>query len=204
MRLLDLFCGAGGAAYGYHLAGFGEIVGVDTKPQPRYPFEFVQADALEFVAEHGREFDVIHASPPCQAYSRMKAFATGQHPELIEPIRLALLAVGKSYVIENVPGSPLQNPLLLCGTMFGLNVIRHRLFETRPVIWFPPAACAHERKTARQGYCSPEKYICVTGNFPNLEFASQSMGIDWMNRAELAQSIPPAYTEWIGKKLLDA
>lgn len=136
MRLLDLFCGAGGCSVGYHRAGFTEIVGVDIKPMPRYPFEFVQGDALEYLAERGGEFDAIHASPPCQAFSTLRFMPNAkEHPDLVEPARKLLIASGKPYVIENVMGAPLINPLMLCGTMFGLGtgdaeLRRHRIFET--------------------------------------------------------------------------
>ena len=119
MRLLDLFCCAGGAGAGYAAAGF-EVVGVDIDPQPRYPFEFVQGDALEYVAEHGHKFDVIHASPPCQAFSRTKTLHTNEHPDLIEPTRAALRATGKPYVIENVVGAPLLDPIKLDGRHFAM------------------------------------------------------------------------------------
>lgn len=203
--LLDTFCKAGGAGYGYHLAGF-EVVGVDIEPQPRYPFEFHQADALEFIAAHGHEFDVIHASPPCQAYSVTAALSTGNHPDLIEPTRTALLATGKPYVIENVPGSPLVNPVMLCGTMFpGLRVIRHRLFETSPVIWWPPMSCNHNtggipkagHGASIYGFCS------VAGNGGKKNLWTNAMQIEWMTLSELSQAIPPAYTKWLGERLLE-
>ena len=152
MRLLDLFSGAGGAAMGYHQAGFADIVGVDMAPQPRYPFAFVQADALTYVAEHGHEFAVIHASPPCQAYSALKHLAKAGHPELVEATREALQATGKPYVIENVVGAPLKWPLLLCGTMFdlqtpcGAQLRRHRLFESN-LLLLSPGACRHGRRS---------------------------------------------------------
>lgn len=142
MRLLDLFCGAGGAAVGYHRAGFTEIVGVDIKPQPRYPFTFVQADALEYVEQHGHEFDAIHASPPCQLYTAMRFMWNwngDKHPDLVGPTREALIGVGCPWVIENVPPSPLRRCLILCGSQFGLGVEvngewyelrRHRVFES--------------------------------------------------------------------------
>lgn len=142
-RLLDLFCGAGGAAMGYHRAGF-EVVGVDIKPQPRYPFEFIQYDALGFVASHGKEFDAIHASPPCHEYSTATRHRKNRgitYPDLLPGTQKALRGIGKPYVIENVPGAKalLSDPMLLCGGMFDLGVMRHRYFEStlrsfRPLI----------------------------------------------------------------------
>src|SRR3990172_8007103 len=155
MKLLDLLCGAGGAAMGYHRAGFDEIVGVDFKPQKHYPFTFVQADALEYVAAHGREFDAIHASPPCQRYSNMtKRWGIGiNHPNLIGPVRERLQEIGIPYVIENVKGAPLENPVMLCGSMFGrgaseYGLRRHRYFEASFTLW-APASCAHIRQALR-------------------------------------------------------
>lgn len=129
--LLDAFCCAGGAGYGYHLAGF-DVVGVDIEPQPNYPFEFVQADAIEYIRAHGGGFALIHASPPCQAWSPLNAYNKKDYPELIAPAREAIQSTGKPYVIENVPTaeSQLVNPTMLCGTMFDLKIYRHRLFET--------------------------------------------------------------------------
>jgi DNA (cytosine-5)-methyltransferase 1 len=205
MRLLDLFCGAGGAGMGYHRAGF-EVVGVDIKPQPHYPFEFHQGDALEYLAEHGREFDVIHASPPCQAYSRIAALATAEdYPKLVEPVRTALIKSGLPYVIENVPGAPLLNPMLLCGTMFNLPLYRHRLFETNfplPFIWEAP----HGKKQDRiHGKDRRRDIVLVVGKGQYKGYrkrASEAMGIDWMLEQELAEAIPPAYTEYIDKQLM--
>ena len=133
-RLLDLFCGAGGAAMGYSRAGF-EVVGVDINPQKNYPFEFRQADAMEFLDDlDGLEgYAAVHASPPCQAYSagsRMRTGSAKVHPKLIEPIRDSLELLDISYVIENVVGAPLRRDFVLCGSMFDLPVRRHRIFET--------------------------------------------------------------------------
>lgn len=211
--LLDCFCKAGGAGMGYHLTGF-EVIGVDIEPQPRYPFRFIQADALEFIRLCGHWFDAIHCSPPCQAYAITKNLKTSRkdHPDLVEPTRRALLAAGKPFVIENVVGAPLINPITLCGTMFGLGVIRHRLFECSPAIWWPPTACQHQGKVApmwwaqlRKARASGKvyKYLTVAGNSFLVPAARAAMGIDWMTRAELSQAIPPAYTRWIGERLLE-
>jgi DNA (cytosine-5)-methyltransferase 1 len=150
-RLLDLFCCAGGASMGYHLAGF-EVAGVDIKPQKRYPFTFIQGDALAYVAAHGHEYDAIHASPPCQAYSVLKHLSNGTHPDLVDATRDALQDTGKPYVIENVVGAPLRWPLLLCGSMFGLQtpcgaqLRRHRLFESN-ILLMSPSHCQHGNQT---------------------------------------------------------
>ena len=200
MRLLDLFCCAGGAAMGYHQAGF-EVVGVDINPQPRYPFEFHQGDALEFVREHGHKFDAIHASPPCQRYS--EAVPVGHragHPDLIAAVRFLLVPNNKPYVIENVEGakSHLLNPIMLCGSFFDLPTIRHRYFEVWPGIQFTQPKCNHAADpvlmtpagshSRRKGYRDPNTFTGV--------------GIDWMTRKEVSQAIPPAYTRFIGEQLL--
>jgi DNA (cytosine-5)-methyltransferase 1 len=205
MRLLDLFSGAGGAGMGYHRAGF-EVVGVDIAPQPRYPFEFHQADALAYCAAHGQEFDVIHTSPPCQAYSITKSIHGNDHPALIEATRDALIATGKPYVIENVVGAPLRSPLMLCGSMFpSLYVYRHRLFECNPPLFMAPATCQHSFKmpASKGAYheLNGTNFItCVGHNFKASD-GRIAMGIDWMTRAELSQAIPPAYCEYIGRQL---
>jgi DNA (cytosine-5)-methyltransferase 1 len=195
---------------GYHLAGF-EVVGVDNRPMPRYPFDFVEGDALEYIAAHGHEFDAIHASPPCQRYSvSTVAFrrAGKQYADLIGPTRTALTATGRPWVMENVPRAPLRPDYILCGCMFpgelpGLR--RERWFE---VSWGPVAQlrppCHH-----------PEPIVTVMGHgpgpnqrgmraLPGPEFHAlkrHAMGIDWMNREELGEAIPPAYGRWIGEQL---
>ena len=202
-RLLDLFCCAGGAGMGYHRAGF-EVVGVDIKPQSRYPFEFHQGDALEYVAAHGHEFDAIHASPPCQAYSKTQRIMGNEHPELIEATRAKLQASGRPYVIENVPGAPLLNPITIVGSMFGLRTMRPRLFECSFPVPFqlaPPAAARHAKMGRR---VQEGEYIHVAGHISDVEHARLVMGCEWMNRDELAQAIPPAYTEYIGEYLMAA
>lgn len=204
-RLLDLFCCAGGAAMGYHRAGF-EVVGVDIKPQPRYPFTFVQGDALEYAAKHGHEFDAIHASPPCQRYTMAQNAAKNRdaHPDLVVPVRELLKATGKHYIIENVVGAPMVDAFYLCGISFGLKVKRHRLFETTFFVMTPPCQCAkadyyvifgHEVRNRRHGVKAGRKNKIAEGR--------AAMGIDWMTRAELSEAIPPAYTEYIGRHLME-
>ncbi len=205
MKLLDLFCGAGGAAMGYSRAGFDEIVGVDIKAQPRYPFTFVQGDALEYLAAHGTEFDAIHASPPCQRYSRASVCRPGlskDYPDLVGPTRKALEATGRPFVIENVPGAPLRRPIALCGTMFGLRLYRHRLFESNVILSKLPHG-RHLLKGSRAGHWKDGEVISVAGNCAPIALAREAMGIDWMRREELAESIPPAFTEFIGRQLLE-
>lgn len=213
-RLLDTFCKAGGCTKGYQRAGF-YVVGVDIEPQPRYcGDEFVQGDALEFIAQHGHAFDVIHASPPCQRFStatrcnknQARCKKAADHPDLIDPTRELLLTIAKPWVIENVPGAPIQG-LLLCGTMFGLKVIRHRFFECSIHLWSPGQRCWHPSrgKVGRAGVGGKKigDWISVAGS-TDLKVASSAMGIDWMkNRKEIAQAIPPAYTEFIGRQLID-
>lgn len=202
VRLLDLFCCAGGAGMGYHRAGF-EVVGVDIASQPRYPFEFHQADALEFVAEHGHEFDVIHASPPCQGYSSMRhlPWLKGRkYPRLIGAVREILLGLGKPYVIENVVGAPLAGGAL-CGLSLGLPLRRHRVFECNPLILFPscPGHPASEPGSGRMGVVG--NGAGVMGVLPGYS-AQEATGIDWMTGRQLRQAIPPVYTEWIGREML--
>lgn len=207
MRLLDLFCGAGGASVGYARAGF-EVVGVDIAPQPNYPFEFYRADALEFPLGG---FDVIHASPPCQAYSVATKAWNGRddHPELIAPVRRRLVESGAAYVIENVQGAPLEDALLLCGSSFGLDVRRHRLFESNVPLVGP--TCNHRLHTPRfpalrSGRTTLASVVGVFGtgggDAKDIVAWKRAMRIDWMvTKHELAESIPPAYTEFLGRQL---
>jgi C-5 cytosine-specific DNA methylase len=207
-RLLDLFCGAGGAAVGYHRAGF-DVVGVDIKPQPNYPFHFVQGDALRITTDAELRIgwvDAIHASPPCQRWST-KTKDREEHPDLITPLRSLLVETGLPYVVENVPGAPLHRDLVLCGSSFGLGVRRHRVFETNAALLGP--ACAHASQPPRyrlydhgHWYESPVVHVFGTGGGKGREHWGDAMGIDWMTDAELAEAIPPAYTELIGAQLL--
>ena len=212
-RLLDLFSGAGGAARGYQLAGF-HVTGVDIAPQPRYAGDvFVQGDALEYVAAHGHEYDAIHASPPCQKFTALgnlhhKNGYRGRHVDLVAQTRQALRVVGVPYVIENVPGAPLENSIMLCGTMFGLRVYRHRCFETSWLM-LAPVHVPHDDQTPNAGRGqSPKGFVTVSGSggVQGVSFAylCSAMGIDWMQKLELSQAIPPAYAEYIGAYLLQA
>jgi DNA (cytosine-5)-methyltransferase 1 len=239
-RLVDLFCGAGGCARGYQQAGF-EVVGVDVKPQPNYPFVFGCADALSILEDlvrgvpivfgtHGAidlsMVDAIHASPPCQAHSsiakqqRTRRPGTYEHPDLVEDTRRLLRATGLPYVIENVLSAPLENAVMLCGSSFGLDVRRHRLFESNvPILALP---CAHHWQTPRFRSLDQRRHntrttvpvhggsqlASVVGVHGHLNYAGEqelrqkAMGIDWMTPYELTQAIPPAFTEHIGGYLL--
>ena len=202
-RILDLFCCQGGAGYGYHLAGF-DVVGVDLDPQPRYPFAFIQHDALTLDMRFLRSFDAIHASPPCQAHSLAQRIQNRTHPDLIDATRALLKATGLPWIIENVEGAPLVNPVKLCGAMFpGLRVYRHRLFESNVTLSCPPhpAHLAPLRKMGRPPAAGD--FMHVVGNFSGVETAKTAMGgVDWMNRDGLRESIPPAFTEYLGRQLL--
>lgn len=205
-KLLDLFCKAGGAGFGYNLAGFC-VVGVDIEFQKNYPFEFHQSDALEYLKEHWTEFDIIHASPPCQRFSSMTngrwKDRLDEHPDLIEPIRNLLIKTGKPYIIENVVGAPLINPTMLCGSMFNLKVRKHRLFETSFRV--EQLECSHKLQGKVVGVYG---HAGGKSNRDGIQFSStqswrDAMGIQWMSGNELSQAIPPAYTEYIGKEFLN-
>lgn len=202
MRLLDLFCGAGGAAMGYYRAGFDEIVGVDIRPQKHYLFTFVLGDALEYVAAHGQEFDAIHASPPCQFASTLtEKKYRGRHPNLIPATRLLLRASGKPYVIENVGNARrhLINPVMLCGSMFGLDVWRHRFFEVHPSLLMSPSSCNHSNVPVLVSGSPRRNGSRVE---PSTARRRSAMQTPWMSRVEMDQAIPPSYAEWIGTRLL--
>lgn len=216
-RLLDLFCGAGGCSKGFDTAGF-ECVGVDVEPMARYPYEFWQADALEVLCDlaetgeiMGHTFHAVHASPPCPAYANIsKQQGTAhRHPRLIEPVRELLKEIGLPYVIENVPGAPLENPIQLCGSSFGLRVRRHRLFECSFPVMAPPCAHGWQRSNnnrIRSGYVPPVDSVVPVygGGQAGFDVATcrEAMGIDWMMTDELNNAIPPAYTEHVGRYLL--
>ncbi len=212
-RLLDLFCGAGGASVGYVRAGF-DVVGVDNTPHPTYPYELIVADAMERLRDASflEQFDAIHASPPCQAFTayRRRSGGVGEgYPDLIKRVRTVLWAnamlTGTPYVIENVRGAPLVNPIQLCGSSFGLDVRRHRLFESNIELIAPP--CDHSWQKPRFPPATNRTNLRSTvevgvWRIP-LDVQQAAMGIDWMGLKDLTEAIPPAYTEHIGKQLLN-
>lgn len=206
MKLLDLFCGAGGASKGYALAGF-EVTGIDLKHGKRYPFTYQRRDFNTVTVEELQEYDVIHASPPCQTFSITQHLRNAQGKstdklDLLEPVRNLLIASGKPYVIENVKGAPLINPVQLCGSAFGLKVRRHRLFESNMPL--TGTACNHKEQGRPVGiYGSMRDEIPQGGRTAKtMEEAHGAMGIDWMIWGELVEAIPPAYTEYLGKQLI--
>ncbi|MFF6932078.1 DNA cytosine methyltransferase [Streptomyces sp. NPDC008312] len=205
LRVLDLFCCQGGAAMGYHLAGL-DVTGIDSSPQPRYPFRFIQADAIDYVREHGAEFDFIHASPPCQRYSRAQKIQHRDHPDLIAPTRAALEATGRPWVIENVEEATreLRDPVTLCAAAFGMRTYRHRLFETGGGFTFtPPRHPAHWAPLTKMGRPRAAGHFAhYVGNFSGVAEARTDMDVGWMNRDGIRECIPPAYTQHIATALL--
>ncbi|MFJ9324473.1 class I SAM-dependent methyltransferase [Streptomyces globisporus] len=205
LRVLDLFCCQGGAAMGYHRAGF-DVTGIDLAPQPRYPFRFIQADAIDYVREHGAEFDFIQASPPCQRYSRTQKIQHRDHPDLIAPTRTALEATGRPWVIENVEEAhrELRDPVTLCAAAFGMRTYRHRLFETGGTFTFtPPRHPAHWAPLTKMGRPRAAGHFAhYVGNFSGVAEARTDMGVPWMNRDGIRECIPPAYTHHIATALL--
>jgi len=224
LRLLDCFCGAGGAAAGYSRAGF-EVTGIDIKPQPRFPFRFIQGDALALSIEFFQEFDLIHASPPCQAHTALrKMWNAKPHGDLIPQTRALLKKSGRPWVMENVPGAPLEGAFMLCGSMFGLVTVnggaelrRHRYFEANWFVGLTPQ-CNHGLTTlgVYGGHVRDRcRTITVTGHTPQqnvqrnrvretftADDARVAMGIDWMTMEGLSQAIPPAYSEFIARAWL--
>lgn len=211
-KILDLFCGAGGAGVGYHRAGF-DVVGVDIEPRDNYPLDFVCADAIAYVLTVNLgTFDAIHASPPCQLHSTLRTGVTGDYEDLVADTRWALERAGKPYVIENVPGAPLHNTVTLCGTAHGCvddtaELHRHRLFETNWTVWPGPPPCDHRRDRQCLGVygdLAANDRPSTRGVKAGRGRAFRLMGVDWpMTDRELAEAIPPAYTEWIGARLIE-
>lgn len=212
LKAIDLFCGAGGAGKGLQLAGF-DVTGVDIDPQPNYPFAFIQADAFSVDLS---KYDFVWASPPCQHYCigtrTNKHGDPGKYPDLIDKTREFLTKSGKPYIIENVEGAAkwMRSPIRLCGEMFGLRVIRHRLFESNMVLRSP------EHKKHRRPVKGTKKdgqpiqrswYQCVAGHGGNsMSFKAEdwreAMGIDWMSKEELVEAIPPAYSKYLGEQVI--
>lgn len=199
-KALDLFCCAGGASMGLHRAGY-EVTGVDIEPQPKYPFQFIQGDALQFDLAG---FDFVWASPPCQRHSRMSSCREGlreKYPDLIAATREKLTKWGGDWIIENVIGAPLQNAVMLCGAMFGLETYRHRIFESSRVL-FVPDHPKHTTPTSKAGHWKPGTFISVAGNCAPMQMARDAMGIDWMPRKNLVEAIPPVFSEHLAKQFL--
>jgi DNA (cytosine-5)-methyltransferase 1 len=202
MRILDLFCGAGGAAMGLHRQWRdAEIVGVDIKLQKRYPFRFIQEDAMTY---NLAGFDFIWASPPCQCFTALKSvFDSSKYEDLVDPIRQRLLRSGSPFVIENVVGAPLRKDLMLCANAFGLRSYRHRIFEAS----FPLVQIEHpkhivrvnQRKKNRRGHWDAGGFVTVVGDIGSY-VGPEAMGIDWMTGHELSQAIPPAYSQYIAQQ----
>jgi len=220
VKVLDLFCKAGGASTGYYRAGFTDVTGVDIKFQKRYPYKFIHADALEVMKDLDflRQFDLIVASPPCQTHSRTKHLRDAQGGtttklDLIPETREALIASGVPYIIENVPGAPLIDPVLCCGSSFDLKVRRHRFFESN--LTLTSSLCNHKSQGKPVGiYGSMNdqaqgmdratgKYVLGGRTASTIEEGREAMGIDWMIWAELVEAIPPAYTEFLGKQAIE-
>lgn len=202
MTVLDAFCCQGGASMGYYLAGF-DVVGVDLHPQPRYPFRFIQADAVEFIARHGADFDLVVGSPPCQRYTLAQRIQGREHPDLIGPTREAMESTGRPWVIENVEdaGPHMRDPVTLCGAMFGLHTYRHRLFEAS----FPVAVPLHPRHihpTVKMGRPLQEgDWYHAVGNFSNVPYVRADMGVPWMTRDGIRECIPPSFARSIGEQV---
>jgi DNA (cytosine-5)-methyltransferase 1 len=199
-RALDLFCGAGGASMGLYRAGF-DVTGIDINPQPRYPFKFIEGDAMD--ADLGG-YDLVWASPPCQRYTVAQNAAknAAAHPDLIPAVREMLEAWGGPWIIENVIGAPLRNPTLLCGLAMGLKVKRHRIFESNHFLLSPLCPShnqdyyvifGHEVRNRRHGQAAGRKNKISEGR--------AAMGIDWMTRGELSEAIPPVYSEFLGRQI---
>lgn len=215
LRILDAFCCAGGAGMGYHLAGF-DVVGIDINPQPNYPFEFIQGDAVQYIRDHGHEYDAIHTSPPCQANCALTVGTNrsqgwgGEHEDLVQATRAALSNTGRRSTIEQPQGqAQMTKDVTLCGEMFGLDVIRHRHMELGNWITEPPEHIPHRGKVRgyRHGVWYDGPYIAAYGDGGgkgSVKEMQDAMGIHWTDvRSELTEAIPPAYTRWLGRRLAE-
>lgn len=203
-KVLDLFCGAGGASMGYNRAGF-DVTGLDVKHGKRYPFTYWRMSIENVTQDTLSQFDLIHASPPCQTFSITKnlRIAQGKSTDKVDWLpytRQLLQASGKPYIIENVPGAPLIDPVMVCGSAFGLKVRRHRLFESN--LQLTGTQCSHKAQGRPIGVYGSMKDEIPNGGktAENLDQAKHAMGIDWMLWGELVEAIPPAYTEYLGKQ----
>ena len=206
LKILDLFCGAGGASHGYVLAGF-EVTGIDIKHGKRYPYTYIRRDVMSLTVEDLALYDFIHASPPCQTFSITQHLRNAQGKgtdklDLLQPVRDLLIASGKPYVIENVKGAPLLNAVQVCGSAFGLKVRRHRLFESNMPL--KGTDCHHKGQGKPVGiYGSMRDEIPGGGHTAKtMDQAKEAMGIDWMIWSELVEAIPPAYTHYLGMQLM--
>jgi DNA (cytosine-5)-methyltransferase 1 len=212
--LLDLYSCAGGSGMGFYRAGY-DIVGVDSEPQPNYPFEFHQADALTYLREvidngmrlpDGRKVKAINASPPCQFYSTMTNCRPGlreEYPDLIGPTRALLSETTVPWVIENVGAAKpwMNDPITLCGQMFGLELYRHRLFESN--VRIPePLHPSHTKPASKAAHWVPGTVMSVCGHVHPITMAREVMEIWWTTRDELSEAVPPAFTEYLGKQML--
>lgn len=206
-RILDAYCNSGGATWGYKQAIPGaHVTGIDIDPQPNYVGDaFVRGDAVAFILEHGAGFDFIHTSPPCQFGTKCQRIQGREHPNLIPATRSALGLAGRPYVIENVEDAAahLEDPVTLCGAMFGLRTYRHRLFEAGGgFVLGHRLHPRHVHPVAKMGRRVRDgEFMHVVGNFTGAELARQVMGMPWATRDELREAIPPAYTRWIGGEL---
>lgn len=208
--LLDLFCCQGGASAGYAAAGF-RIAGVDLYAQPRYPYPFVRYDALAFLQALldlgttglGR-YAAIHASPPCQAHTNAQRIQGREHPDLIAPVRELLDQTGLPYIIENVVGAPLKSPVMLCGATLGLHTYRHRLFESNVTLTVPEHQ-PHDQQQIKMGRPLEDgDFYQAVGHFSNVPYVKTDLGVPWMSREGIKECIPPAYTKYLGRQLLEA
>lgn len=209
LRVVDVYCCQGGASKGYEDAGLQVAGGVDKDPQPRYAarWSFHQGDAVQFIRDHGRHYDLIHASPPCQHDTDCQRIRGNDHPDLIGPTRDALNSTGRPWIMENVGGAApkMRKPVMLCGAMFGLRTYRHRYFETGGGLVLPqPEHPEHEHDTVKMGRPLKEgDFYHAVGNFSGVGYVRRDMGVPWMNRDGIRECIPPAYGEWLGRRFLD-
>ncbi|MFF7290693.1 DNA cytosine methyltransferase [Streptomyces griseorubiginosus] len=216
LRVLDPYSCQGGAAMGWYLAGF-DVTGVDKDPQPRYPFTFIQGDAVEYILAHGHEYDLIAGSPPCQAHTLCQRIQGREHPRLIGPTREAMQATGRPWIIENVPeaAAELRDPITLCGASFGLHTYRHRLFEAGGGLTLaaplhqphlhPTVKMGRPLKTRedylREGLDRDGDWYHAVGNFSGVPYVARDMGVEWMSRDGIRECIPPAYTRYLGEQV---